>query len=164
MTGNLSDRKTDHLTLCATGDVGFDRQTNRLEDVRLIHDSLPELSLDEIDLGVTLFGKKLRAPILIAAMTGGTETAGEINRELASIAEERGYAFGLGSQRAMHLRHESAPTYRVRERAKSAVVFGNIGAVQARSMSTREGARSGRRGGRRRLVHPPEPGAGADPG
>ncbi len=138
MTGNLSDRKTDHLTLCATGDVGFDQQTTCLRDVRLIHDSLPELAVDEIDLGVTLFGKKLRAPLLIAAMTGGTDKAGEINRELASIAEERGYAFGLGSQRAMHVRHEAAPTYRVRERARSTVVFGNIGVVQAKGMSTSE--------------------------
>jgi isopentenyl-diphosphate delta-isomerase len=138
MTGNLSDRKTDHLTLCATGDVGFDRQTTCLQDVRLIHDSLPELAVDEIDLGLTLFGKKLKAPLLIAAMTGGNDKAGEINRELASIAEERGYAFGLGSQRAMHVRHEAAGTYNVRERASSTVVFGNIGVVQAKAMSTRE--------------------------
>ena len=136
MTGNLSDRKIDHLTLCATGDVGFDRQTTRLEDVRLIHDALPELSVDEIDMGVTLFGKKLRAPILIAAMTGGTDAAGEVNRELAAIAEELGYAFGLGSQRAMHVRQESAATYRVRERAGSTVLLGNLGVVQASAMTT----------------------------
>ena len=138
MTGNLSERKTDHLTLCATGDVGFDRQTTRLEDVRLIHDALPELSVDEIDLGVTLFGKKLRAPLLIAAMTGGNDKAGEVNRELAAIAEERGYAFGLGSQRAMHVRHESAPSYSVRERARTTVLLGNLGVVQAKAMSTAE--------------------------
>jgi isopentenyl-diphosphate delta-isomerase len=41
-------------------------------------------------------------------MTGGTDEAGRINRELSSIAEERGYGFGLGSQRAMMKRPEDA--------------------------------------------------------
>ena len=68
-------------------------------------------------------------------MTGGTARASEINRELASIAEERGYAFGLGSQRAM-LRGDRDDTYQVRDVAPNALVLGNIGAVQARELST----------------------------
>ena len=87
---------------------------------------------------MTLFGKKLRAPILIAAMTGGTEEAGRINRELAGIAEERGYGFGLGSQRAMHVRPGTSATYRVRDVAPTTLVLGNVGVVQARSMTTSE--------------------------
>src|SRR5471030_2776722 len=100
----IGQRKTDHLTLCATADVGFRSRTTLLADVRLIHDALPDLDTAKIDASCMLFGKKLRAPLLIASMTGGTEEAGRVNRELASIAEERGYGFGLGSQRAMHVR------------------------------------------------------------
>jgi len=40
-------------------------------------------------MSVDVFGKSLRAPLLIAAMTGGTDKARSINRELARIAEER---------------------------------------------------------------------------
>ena len=71
-------------------------------------------------------------------MTGGTEEAGRINRELASIAEERGYGFGLGSQRAMHVRPGTRDTYRVRDVAPTTLVLGNVGVVQARAMTTSE--------------------------
>ena len=131
----ISERKADHIELCATGDVGFHRKTTMLEYVELVHDSLPELALDEIDMSVMLLGKKLRAPLVISAMTGGTPRARDINKELASIAEERGYGFGLGSQRAM-LRGDRDDTYQVRDVAPTALVLGNIGAVQARELST----------------------------
>ncbi len=136
MSGSIGQRKSDHITLCATGDVGFRGVTAGFEGVRLVHDALPELDADAIDTSTTLFGKTLRAPIVIAAMTGGTDEAGRINRELASIAEERGLAFGLGSQRAMHVRAGVEDTYRVREAAPHAVVMGNLGVVQARAMTT----------------------------
>ncbi|MFO0590162.1 MAG: type 2 isopentenyl-diphosphate Delta-isomerase [Polyangiaceae bacterium] len=132
----IAQRKADHIDLCATGDVGFHDKTTLFEDVELIHDALPELSLDAVDTSVVLLDKRLRAPILIAAMTGGTDRAREINLALAEIAEERGYGFGLGSQRAMLLVEEKSPTYSVRDVAPSTLVLGNIGAVQARSLPT----------------------------
>src|SRR5687768_3553806 len=98
---DISQRKADHIDLCATGDVGFRAKTTLFEEVELVHDALPEITVDEVDTRVTLFGKTLSAPIIIAAMTGGTERAKSINRELAKIADEEGYGFGLGSQRAM---------------------------------------------------------------
>jgi len=135
---DIADRKADHLDLATSGDVGFKRTTTLLECVRLVHDALPELDIDAIDLSCTLLGKTLRAPILIAAMTGGTERAQRINLELAAIAEERGYAFGLGSQRAMHRRKEALSTYAVRSAAPTALLLGNLGVVQASRMSTAE--------------------------
>ncbi|WP_437985343.1 type 2 isopentenyl-diphosphate Delta-isomerase [Sorangium sp. So ce117] len=131
----ISERKADHIELCATGDVGFRAKTTLLEQVELIHDALPELSLDAIDTSVLLLGKRLRVPLLIAAMTGGTERARAINRELSQIAEERGYGFGLGSQRAM-LNGDASASYEVRAHAPTTLLLGNIGAVQARSLST----------------------------
>ena len=137
MTG-IAQRKGDHITLCAEEDVGFRRASTLLECVRFVHDALPDLAVDAIDTSIVLLGKKLRAPLVIASMTGGTDEAGRINRVLASIAEERGYAFGLGSQRAMHVRPESGPSFRVRDVAPSTLVLGNVGVVQARSMKTSE--------------------------
>ncbi len=136
MPSDIEKRKADHLDLCATDAVAFRTRTTLLEHVRLMHQSLPDLALDEIDLSLELLGKRLRAPIVIAGMTGGTERAFEVNRDLASLAEELGYAFGLGSQRAMHVRPETKWTFRVREHAPTTLLFGNLGVVQAREMTT----------------------------
>jgi isopentenyl-diphosphate delta-isomerase len=134
----IGQRKADHLALCAEGDVGFRRASTLLECVQLVHDALPDMKVSEVDLSTTVLGKTLRAPLVIAAMTGGTDQAGRINRELASIAEERGYGFGLGSQRAMHVRPGVGGTYRVREVAPKTLILGNVGVVQARAMTTGE--------------------------
>ena len=133
----ISSRKADHIDLCVSGDVGFHAKSTLFDAVEFVHDALPELSRDGLDTSVELFGKHLRAPILIAAMTGGTERARSINRELAQLAEERGYGFGLGSQRAI-LKGQPRDTYEVRDVAPSTLVLGNIGGVQARSLSTDE--------------------------
>jgi isopentenyl-diphosphate delta-isomerase len=132
----ISKRKNDHLDLATHGNVGFRAKTTLLECVGLMHDALPELSLDEIDLQVRLLGRTLRAPIVLAGMTGGTERAKNINRELAAIAEERGYGLGLGSQRPILKDPSTAETYRVRDIAPSVLLLGNIGAVQATALPT----------------------------
>ncbi len=134
----IGDRKADHIDLAATGDVAFERTTTLFECVRLVHQALPELSTRDIDTSVSLFGKRLRAPLVIASMTGGAPRAQAINRELAALAEARGYGFGLGSQRAMHVDASSASTYRVRDVAPTALVLGNLGLVQAKQMSNEE--------------------------
>lgn len=138
MATGIERRKADHITLAAEGDVGFRRTTTLFECVRLVHEALPDLHADRIDTSLTLFGKRLRAPIFIAAMTGGTEQALSINRELAAIAEERGYGFGLGSQRPMYVDPSKTESFCVRDAAESALVLGNIGVVQARAMGSDE--------------------------
>jgi isopentenyl-diphosphate delta-isomerase len=136
MTTQIQRRKDDHLDLCATDEVAFKGTTTLLEKVQLVHQSLPDLSVDEIDTSVSLLGKTLRLPIVIASMTGGTERAAEVNRDLAALAEARGLGFGLGSQRAMQRQPDTAWTYQVREWAPNALVLGNVGVVQARDMES----------------------------
>jgi isopentenyl-diphosphate delta-isomerase len=133
---DISQRKTDHLRLAIDGDVAFRDRSALFECVELVHNALPELSVEQVDLKVNVLGKVLSAPLLIAGMTGGTAEAGRINRELASIAEERGYAFGLGSQRAMLKNPASMGTFQVRDVAPHALLLGNIGMTQARELTT----------------------------
>ncbi len=128
---DIQSRKTDHLDLAARGDVGFRHKTNLFDCAQLIHDALPECHLDELDLSCTILGRRLSAPVLIAGLTGGTERAGQINRDLAALAARKGYAFGLGSQRPMLLEERAVDTYRVRDVAPDLLLFGNLGAVQA---------------------------------
>ena len=97
----ISSRKADHLDLCTDGDVGFRRKTNLFEAIELVHDALPEVAVAEVDLTTEFAGKTLKAPLVIAAMTGGVDRADAINRDLATVAEELGIGFAFGSQRPL---------------------------------------------------------------
>ena len=131
----ISARKADHLDLCTDGDVGFKHKTNLFEQVGLVHDALPELATAEVDLRTTFAGRTLQAPLVIAAMTGGVDRAVQINRDLASVAEELGIGFAFGSQRPLLTRGIRAG-YEVRDVAPNALVLGNIGVVQAAATPT----------------------------
>ncbi len=126
----ISSRKADHLDLCTDGDVSFRRKTNLFEAVELIHDALPELAVADVDLRTEFAGKTLKAPLVIAAMTGGVDRADAINRDLAIVAEELGIGFAFGSQRPLLSKGIEAG-YIVRDVAPTALVLGNIGVVQA---------------------------------
>ena len=127
---STSKRKTDHLRINLEEDVRS-RAKNGLERYRLPHEALPELSLSDVDFSLTLFGKRLQAPILISSMTGGTEEGERINRRLAEAAEARGVAMGVGSQRAALETPSLARTFAAARRAApSALLFANLGAVQ----------------------------------
>ncbi len=130
MPEDIQKRKDDHLALCLRGDVRAPAR-HSLDSVRLEYDCLPDLDLDEVDLSTTLFGRPLRAPLLIGAMTGGSDSGAAVNRSLATAARELGLGMCLGSQRAMIERPELAWTYDVRAMAGDLpLVVGNLGAIQ----------------------------------
>jgi isopentenyl-diphosphate delta-isomerase len=126
-------RKKDHLKTCLEENV--ETPTNGFEDVILINKSLPEIDFDEIDTSTEFFGKKLNMPLMIDAITGGTEEARSINRDLASIAEKKKIIFELGSQRAMIENPQLKNTYYVRDVAPKTLIFGNLGIFQLKKFS-----------------------------
>ena len=127
----ISDRKLEHLLICENYDVEFKDKTNGFEDIELIHNVLPEVDKNEIDLSTSAFGKKLDSPLFITAITGGHPAAKSINKQLAIAAESNNIALGVGSQRAACEHPELEDTYTVvRKNAPDCLLVGNIGAPQ----------------------------------
>jgi len=122
-------RKLEHLEICLREDVRSGASAG-LERYRLIHQSLPEMALDEVQTSTRFLDHELRAPLLVSSMTGGIELAGEVNRRLAVAAQELGLAMGLGSQRAGIENPALMATYQVREQAPDILLLANLGAVQ----------------------------------
>ncbi len=123
-------RKTSHLRINLENDVQSPHLTNGLERYHFIHQALPELDLAAVDTTWFLFQKKLAAPLLISAMTGGTEEGGTINMRLAEAAQARGIAMGLGSQRVALEQPQAAASFQVRAVAPDILLFANLGAAQ----------------------------------
>lgn len=122
------DRKAEHIRLAL--DARMQLGTNPFDEYRFGHEALPEIDMAEIDTSVEFLGRRLSAPLLISCMTGGTEAAGLINRNLAAGAERTGVAVGVGSQRKALEDPEKADTFRVRAVAPSVPLLANLGAVQ----------------------------------
>lgn len=123
-------RKADHIRINLEEDVAFKALTSGLERYFFMHQALPELDLAAVDTSVTLFDKRLKTPLLISSMTGGTAKALTINRALAEGAQAAGIAMGLGSMRAAIEDPSLEDTYRVRDVAPDILLFANLGAVQ----------------------------------
>lgn len=130
MGNKTSERKLDHINLCLEEDVEAHFKTTGFEDIDLIHQTSPEINLDDINLDSKLFGKNLKAPILICPMTGGHERGKEINLALAEAAQELEIAFSVGSQRAGIENPDLEETYKVRDVASEILLFGNLGVTQ----------------------------------
>lgn len=134
MSSQTIERKDHHLDLCAREPIEADAPGPLFDQMTLIHEALPELSLAELDMGCDFLGHRLRCPLMFTAITGGTARGRELNLALARQAEQRGLAIGVGSQRAMVERPEVDDSFQLRAVAPSIPIVGNIGLWQARTM------------------------------
>lgn len=134
-----SQRKHDHVSICLQPDIehkvssGFDAYT-------FIHNALPELNYDEIDLSIQLFGRTFNLPLFISGMTGGYKGAMDINAALAEVCCELSIPLVLGSQRSMLQDQYSASTFTVaREKGSDICISANIGATEIAQSSNHDG-------------------------
>jgi len=126
----MTARKRRHIDVCLTEEVGYRGVTTGLERYRLLYDALTQTRLEDIDLQVSFLGKRLQAPVLVGAMTGGAELSATINRNLATAAQRLGIGMMLGSQRIMldsALGEQAAASFAVRDVAPDVLLVGNIG-------------------------------------
>jgi isopentenyl-diphosphate Delta-isomerase len=123
-------RKKEHLELCLDTTSVTGRFGTGLDRYRFVHNALPELDIDEIDVTTSFLGKRLQAPILISSMTGGFDLARQVNRNLAAAAQRLGLAMGVGSQRVAIEEPSVADSFEVRDTAPDILLLSNLGAVQ----------------------------------
>lgn len=91
-------RKQDHIKLA----LMHENQTtelNTFETIHLIHDALPDINFDEINIEGVRFGKIVRKPFIVSSMTAGHQYAKQINRNLIEGCAQNNWAMGVGSQR-----------------------------------------------------------------
>jgi len=121
-------RKDEHVKISLNKNVSAHH--NFWDDVRMVHNALPELNKDDVDLSTKLFKKKLGAPLIIAGMTGGYKRAKQINENLATAAEKFQMGMGVGSQRSALENKNLRDTYSVIKNYDIPLRFANIGASQ----------------------------------
>jgi isopentenyl-diphosphate delta-isomerase len=127
---SIMKRKQRHIRVSLEENVDSEIPTG-FGDVSLVHRAIPEIDLRDVDASTELFGRQLSAPLIISAITGGTEEAERINRILATVAQKHKIGIGVGSQRIAIEQPELERTFSVvREAAKDALVMGNIGCPQ----------------------------------
>jgi isopentenyl-diphosphate Delta-isomerase len=129
-TDIIHKRKAEHIEISLNKDISFKNLPTGLNDYQFIHQALPEIDLESIDLTTNLFNKRLNAPLFISSMVGGIERALRINRNLALAAQVLGLGMGVGSQRCLIEYPETSFTYQVRDVAPDIFLCANIGAVQ----------------------------------
>jgi isopentenyl-diphosphate Delta-isomerase len=131
-----SKRKAEHLQHALK--TGQSRLTG-FDDITFVHQSLPDCSTEQVELGTKIGELSLSSPIFINAMTGGGgEATYQINRKLAIVARETNIPIALGSQMSALRDASEIRTYRVvREENKNGIIFANLGSEasvdQARS-------------------------------
>ncbi len=124
-------RKSDHIKICLEKKAQARKATTGLEDVHFIHRALPEIEKDTIDTATNVFNHHFSAPLIVSAMTGGTEEAKHINAAIAEAVETLQLGMGVGSQRAALENPKLEKTFSIaRKKAPTAFLIANIGGVQ----------------------------------
>lgn len=124
----IESRKEDHMDICLKEDVEVDKDYWGM--LKFYHNAAPEINFQDIKTQINLLGEKIKAPIMVSAITGGYSGAEKINAILAEAAEEVGIPFGVGSQRAALEDKSLRKSYEVVKDYDPPLVFGNLGAPQ----------------------------------
>jgi isopentenyl-diphosphate Delta-isomerase len=122
----MTDRKKDHIDLAFKAKTGIEEIDRRFfyEPLMAKH---PSVGLAPFKF----LGKTLQAPIWVSSMTGGTELAGHINRNLAKACREFGLGMGLGSCRPLLEKNDNFQDFDLREIIGDELPFyANLGIAQ----------------------------------
>ena len=118
----MINRKDEHIKYT----LKYQSPYNSFDDMELIHHSLPDYDLSEIDLHTHFAGRDFEFPFYINAMTGGSERGRAVNQKLAQIAQATGLVMVTGSYSAA-LKNPHDNSYPSKEEFPELLLATNIG-------------------------------------
>lgn len=118
----MINRKDEHIKYA----LKYQSPYNSFDDIELIHHSLPDYDLSEIDLHTHFAERDFEFPFYINAMTGGSEKGRAVNQKLAQIAQATGLVMVTGSYSAA-LKNPHDDSYPSKEEFPEFLLATNIG-------------------------------------
>lgn len=118
----MINRKNEHIKYA----LKYQSPYNSFDDMELIHHSLPDYDLSEIDLHTHFAGRDFEFPFYINAMTGGSERGRAVNQKLAQVAQATGLVMVTGSYSAA-LKNPHDNSYPSKEEFPELLLAANIG-------------------------------------
>lgn len=118
----MTNRKDDHIKYA----LSYQSPYNAFDDMELIHRSLPDYELNEIDLHTHFAGYDFEFPFYINAMTGGSKKGRAVNQKLAQVAQATGIIMVTGSYSAA-LKNPHDDSYPSKEEFPDLLLATNIG-------------------------------------
>jgi isopentenyl-diphosphate delta-isomerase type 2 len=127
---DLTGRKAQHIEICT--DPAYDPEGGSalFEHLSFRHRALPEIGWDELKTQTEFLGRKVKLPLFISCMTGGSDSSYAINKDLARAAQIVGVPVGMGSIRILFRKPESFADFHLRPLAPDVPIFSNLGAQQ----------------------------------
>lgn len=130
----FEQRKQEHIDLAMLDKN--QSQSNELERLQLIHEAIPDIDFETVDISVISFSKKFKTPFFVSSMTAGHHGAISINARLAEACAVTGWAMGTGSQRRELFDENAAAEWKtINKNFPELELYGNIGITQAISHS-----------------------------
>lgn len=129
-------RKEDHISLAV--EMTEMQTSNGFEEVHLVPDSVTEINMEAVKLDTHFLGKRLGAPLLINAITGGTQQGAELNASMACMAAKYRLAMAVGSQQIVLDNSDAARTFHIaRENNPDGIIIANVPAAAAPELALR---------------------------
>lgn len=88
-------RKDEHIENYLRSEF---RSKTLLNNVYVEHNALSDVNFDEIDTSIEFMGKRISMPVMVNAMTGGTEISEDINEDLSNICKDLNIPMAVGSE------------------------------------------------------------------
>ncbi|KRN88656.1 type 2 isopentenyl-diphosphate Delta-isomerase [Ligilactobacillus ceti] len=121
-----AQRKNEHVFIAEKQYQA--KSQNGLDQIRLISQNLPELSLNEINLETKFLNTTIPVPFFINAMTGGSQHTTVINEKLALCALQNDIPMATGSLSVALKENSPVGFDTLRKVNPTGFVLGNLGA------------------------------------
>lgn len=124
----IQNRKIEHIKYA----LKAYSEDDYFKDIKIFNNSIPEINYDSISLETIFLKKKISMPIMINAMTGGTDFSFKLNDDLSVIAKKFNIPIAVGSQSIMLKDSSLKDSFKImRKNNKEGVILSNLSAMSS---------------------------------